>query len=185
MELKTIKNLSKFLSLVLRHKPEVLGIKLDPQGWANTEELITKCQAKGKKLDLMLLKEIVAENDKKRFAFNEDFSRIRASQGHSIQIELGYTPQEPPEILFHGTATRFLQSIKDKGLIKGKRHHVHLSSNRNTALQVGSRHGKPIILEVAAQKMHRAGHTFFLSENGVWLTETVPTNFLNIIDLLR
>ena len=179
MELRTIKKLSKFLSLVLRHRPEVIGLKLSPQGWANTKELLEKCQAQGKKIDFNTLKVIVEQNDKQRFAFNEDFSQIRASQGHSISIDLGYTAQEPPEILYHGTATRFLGSIYAQGLIKGKRHHVHLSANKDTALQVGQRHGKPVILEVAAKAMADTGHAFYLSENGVWLTDHVPPQFLS------
>lgn len=179
MDNKKLKNLSKFLSLVLRHKPEVIGLQLTAQGWANTDELIQKCQAQGKQINLDILKQVVEQNDKKRFAFNEDHTQIRASQGHSIQIDLAYKPQEPPEILYHGTATRFLDSIFAQGLIKGKRHHVHLSANKTTALQVGQRHGKPVILEVAAKTMSRQGHEFFLSENGVWLTESVPSEFLS------
>ena len=179
MENPKLKKLSKFLSLVLRHRPEVIDIELTSQGWANTKELIEKCQAQGRKIDFETLKQVVAQNDKKRFAFNDDYSQIRASQGHSIPIDLGYTHQEPPEVLYHGTATRFLGSIYAQGLIKGKRHHVHLSTNRDTALKVGQRHGKPVILEIAAQKMVNAGHTFYLSENGVWLTEQVPPEFLS------
>lgn len=182
MEPKTIVKLSKFLSLVLRHRPEVIGIQLDPQGWANTDELLAKCKAKGKNINLDTLKEIVAKNDKKRFAFNEDYSQIRASQGHSIQVELGYSPQKPPEVLYHGTTTRFLKSILAKGLIKGKRHHVHLSTKKQTALLVGMRHGKVVLLEVAAKKMQEAGYIFYLSENEVWLTETVPPEYLKHLD---
>ena len=182
MEIKTIKKLSKFLSLVLRHRPEVIDLQLDAQGWADTQELIAQCQAHGKSLNLEILQQVVSQNDKKRFAFNEDGSKIRASQGHSIHIDLGYTPMQPPATLFHGTATHFLSSIMAQGLIKGKRHHVHLSANQETALQVGQRHGKPVILEVAAQAMQQAGHVFYLSENGVWLTEAVPSAFLTMVD---
>ena len=174
----TIAHLSKFLSLILRHRPEVAGLELDPQGWVEVDVLLEKVRAAGHKMDRALLDTVVATNNKKRFAFSEDVLRIRASQGHSVSIELGYEPVRPPEWLFHGTATRHLAAIRTAGLIKGKRHHVHLSRDEATALQVGGRHGKAIVLRVRAGEMHAAGHAFFCSENGVWLTDAAPPEYL-------
>jgi len=178
MHPKTIKKVSKFLSLILRHKPEAIGIQLDRQGWANTEELIRKMSAKGTRVDRTLLEEVVAQNNKKRFSFNADGTKIRANQGHSIQIDLGLEAVEPPEFLYHGTATRFLDSIRQSGLEKRSRQHVHLSKDKATAINVGGRHGKPVILIVEAGKMHKAGYSFFISKNGVWLTDNVPVTYL-------
>lgn len=175
---KNIIKLSKFLSLVLRHQPKVIGIELDENGWTNVQQLIQKMNNYGKTINLKTLKEVVENNDKKRFAFDERGTRIRANQGHSIQIDLGYTAQEPPEILYHGTATRFLTSIYQTGLQKRNRHHVHLSADLDTASKVGKRHGKLVILEVIAKQMRQAGHEFFISENGVWLTDHVPVQYL-------
>jgi putative RNA 2'-phosphotransferase len=169
---------SKFLSLVLRHKPELIGITLDSAGWVPVSELLRACQAHGKSLTLAELHEVVASNDKQRFSLSEDEQMIRANQGHSISIELGYKPALPPDILYHGTVEKFLPSIKVGGLKKGDRHHVHLSTDFETARRVGHRRGKPIILKVEAGRMHRNGHEFFRSENGVWLTEHVPTEYL-------
>ena len=132
----------------------------------------------GHPLTMASLEEIVATNEKRRFAFNADKSKIRASQGHSIEIDLQLTPQVPPAILYHGTATRFVASIKAQGLLAGSRQHVHLSANLETASKVGQRHGKPIVLEVRAGEMHHAGLAFYQSENGVWLTEHVPVEFI-------
>jgi len=176
-EKETIK-LSKFLSLVLRHQPEIIGISLDEQGWVDVNELRKKSAAYGKVFTMEMLEYIVDTNSKKRFAFSEDKRKIRASQGHSVDVDLGYEPQTPPEILYHGTATHFVESILKSGLNKRKRTHVHLSADRETAIKVGQRHGKPVIFEVAAQKMQAAGHEFYLSENGVWLTDVVPAAFL-------
>ena len=178
MNTKNTVKISKFLSLVLRHKPQTIGLQLDKQGWADTQELIDKCNEFGKKIDRKTLIHVVETNNKKRFSFNEDGSRIRASQGHSIKIDLGYTPLQPPTVLYHGTATRFLSSIWEKGLIKKDRHHVHLSADKETAQKVGARHGKPVILLIDALEMHRQGHAFFKSENDVWLTERVPNQFI-------
>jgi putative RNA 2'-phosphotransferase len=169
---------SKFLSLVLRHEPERIGLALDASGWAKVDELLTKCRAHGVALERAELKEIVATNGKKRFAFSPGGDRIRASQGHSIEVSLGYTPQAPPAQLFHGTATRFLTAIRAEGLCKGSRQHVHLSPDAETARRVGQRHGKPAVLIVRAGVMHAAGQIFYLSENGVWLTDHVPAEFL-------
>lgn len=169
-----LKNISKFLSLVLRHQPQKIDLKLDAQGWAETQELINKMP----NLTLELLKEVVSTNAKKRFAFNEDGSKIRASQGHSLSVELGYSPSQPPTILYHGTATQHLDAIAIKGLLKMNRQHVHLSENIETATQVGQRHGKLVLLEVAAEAMQEAGFLFYLSANGVWLTDEVPVEYL-------
>ncbi len=175
---KQLKGKSKFLSLILRHKPEIIGLVLDAQGWADVDTLLEKLRAEGKGLSKEELGEVVEKNNKKRFSFNEDKTRIRASQGHSIKLDLGYEPVQPPEFLYHGTATRYVNSIRKQGLIKGSRHHVHLSEQLDTAKNVGSRHGVPVILTVKTQEMYEAGFRFFVSENGVWLTENVPVDYL-------
>jgi putative RNA 2'-phosphotransferase len=173
MQNRTVK-ISKFLSLVLRHKPEEIGIRLDAAGWVTVDELLRACQAHGLSIRRDELEEVVRTNDKKRFAFSEDRQFIRASQGHSVEVKLDYQPLTPPETLYHGTATRFLDSIQAQGLVKGKRHHVHLSSDEATAVKVGARHGKAVVLVVESLRMHRDGFLFYRSENGVWLTEEVP-----------
>lgn len=175
---KRIRQISKLLSLVLRHKPEKIGLTLDPQGWVAVAELLAALQHNGTPLSRPQLENVVAQNDKKRFAFSEDGLRIRASQGHSVPIELGYEAQEPPEWLYHGTVDRFLDAIRSEGLTKQKRHHVHLSADLATAEKVGGRRGKPVILKVRALEMHQQGHQFLRSENGVWLVEHVPAGFL-------
>ena len=175
-----IVSISKFLSLILRHKPEEIGLWLDPEGWAGLEELLRLSAAKGKILTRSLLEEVVATNDKQRFAFNANRSKIRASQGHSIVVQLGLNPLEPPVELFHGTATRFLEDIRREGILKGKRHHVHLSIDPASSTKVGQRHGQPVVLRIAAGEMHRAGHTFYSSANGVWLTDHVPPAFFEV-----
>lgn len=178
MENKDLVRTSKFLSLVLRHAPEKIGLVLDENGWADVSDLIERARGQGVELDRALLNEIVSTNDKKRFAFNVDGLRIRANQGHSVDIELALEPRQPPEILYHGTATRFIDSIKAQGLHSGERQHVHLSADEATAIKVGQRHGKPVVLTVRSGEMHRAGRTFVLSENGVWLTEKVPAEYI-------
>jgi len=177
MEKRLVKK-SKFLSLVLRHKPEVIGLKLDEAGWVSVNELIKACSENKFELTLGELREIVETNDKKRFAFSDDGKRIRASQGHSVDIELGYSPAIAPDKLFHGTASRFLGSIFSKGLIKGNRHHVHLSADVETAHSVGTRHGKPVVLEIDSAQMQTDGFLFYISENGVWLTDSVPVEYI-------
>lgn len=174
--------LSKFLSLVLRHKPETVGVQLDEGGWVAVDELLSACQQHGKQISMQQLLLIVETNDKQRFAFNEDKTRIRANQGHSIDVQLGYREQQPPAVLFHGTASRFVDSIKANGLIKGKRHHVHLTTNKETASAVGSRYGKPVLLTIDATAMHTKGYTFFFSDNGVWLTDHVPACYISFTD---
>lgn len=173
--------LSKFLSLVLRHQPDLIGITSDEKGWVPVSELRKKATAYGNSFSLEELEYVVETNSKKRFAFSDDKGKIRASQGHSVAIDLGYEPKMPPEILYHGTATHFVESILKSGLEKRKRTQVHLSADQENAIKVGQRHGKPAIFEVAAGQMHTAGHLFYLSENGVWLTDSVPTVFLKVI----
>jgi putative RNA 2'-phosphotransferase len=170
--------LSKFLSLVLRHKPEEIGLALDENGWANVDELLRLASQSGRPLTRPILEQIVAESDKQRFAFSDDGRRIRANQGHSLAVDLALPPSQPPEMLYHGTASRFLDSIRAGGLQAGSRQHVHLSLDVATAIKVGQRHGKPVVLEVRAGAMHAAGNPFYLSANGVWLTERVPVEFL-------
>lgn len=170
--------MSKFLSLVLRHKPEQIGLTLDEAGWADVSELIRLARQAGIVLDEALIAQVVQQNDKQRFALSPDGQRIRANQGHSIQVALGLEPVEPPDFLYHGTATRFLDAILREGLNPGNRQHVHLSSGVSTAIRVGQRHGKPVVLEVKAGPMHRASHLFYRSDNGVWLTNHVPPQYL-------
>ncbi|MFN8256361.1 MAG: RNA 2'-phosphotransferase [Bacteroidales bacterium] len=171
-------NISKFLSLVLRHKPEIIGIQLDSNGWTDIDTLIEKSNEQGIKLTKALLKHIVETNPKKRFAIDESFSRIRANQGHSVSVELGYESKQPPEFLFHGTSEKSVSSILKSGLEKRKRHHVHLSSDIETATNVGKRHGKPFVFIVMAKSMFGDNFKFYLSENGVWLTDHVPAKYL-------
>ena len=178
MNAEQTKRTSKFLSLVLRHQPEKIGIALDPAGWTSVAELLDALARHGKPVSRADLKFVVANNDKQRFALSDDGESIRASQGHSVDVELGSVPAEPPETLFHGTVEKFLDSIRSQGLLKGKRHHVHLSATRETAIAVGGRRGLPIVLTVHAHAMRAAGHDFFLSANGVWLTECVPAEFV-------
>ncbi|HEV7330603.1 MAG TPA: RNA 2'-phosphotransferase [Flavisolibacter sp.] len=176
---KEITRLSKFLSLILRHRPQTIGLQLDAQGWASVDELLQKLRNSQNPLDRKTLEYIVATNNKKRFAFNEDGTKIRASQGHSLAIDLGYTPVPPPKVLYHGTAIINTEAIQREGLKKRSRQHVHLSADKETARTVGQRHGKPIVLEVDAAAMHADGYTFFLSANGVWLTDHVPPQYLH------
>lgn len=175
---KETTRISKFLSLVLRHQPETIGIELDDNGWTDVNTLIEKSNQAGVKFDFEVLKHVVDTNSKKRFAFNDSFELIRASQGHSVDVELGYTPQTPPAILYHGTAVKNIASILASGLEKRERHHVHLSADTETAIMVGQRYGKPFVFEVDAAKMHADGFPFFISENGVWLTDGVPAQYL-------
>ena len=172
--------LSKYLSLVLRHEPSKIDLELDDQGWAEVSELLSALAAHGKSTTREQLDHVVETNNKQRFRFSADGTRIRANQGHSINIELGLEPATPPNFLYHGTATRFIASIMEQGLLPGTRQHVHMSEERDTARQVGSRHGKPVILTVKSAEMQRDGFLFTRSENGVWLTENVPVSYLQI-----
>ena len=175
------KKKSKFLSLVLRHEPQAAGVTLDEAGWVDVATLLSGCAKAGVQIDDAELREIVRTSDKQRFALSDDGTRIRANQGHSVEVELGYEPADPPETLWHGTAEKHAESIRREGLIKGSRHHVHLSPSAETASAVGRRHGKLVMLEVAAGQMCRDGFTFYRSANGVWLTDHVPVKYLRVI----
>lgn len=170
--------LSKFLSLVLRHKPETIGIQLDTNGWTDVPTLIENINRTGRSIDFEMLESIVETNAKQRFAFNASRDKIRASQGHSVQVDLGYTAMVPPAILYHGTGEKSVTGILQTGLEKRNRHHVHLSADVPTAIQVGQRHGKPFVFEILSGQMHEAGHLFYRSDNGVWLTDRVPVKYL-------
>jgi putative RNA 2'-phosphotransferase len=171
--------LSKRLSYVLRHAPGSIGVELDAGGWVAVDELLAAFARHGQALSRAELEQLVQRSDKRRFAFSADGGRIRASQGHSVAVELGYAAQTPPELLFHGTIERYLAAIRDQGLHKGRRHHVHLSVNRELALIVARRRrGSPVVLEVAAGAMAREGFELFCSDNGVWLVSHVPARFL-------
>jgi putative RNA 2'-phosphotransferase len=169
---------SKLLSLVLRHNPGAIGVQLDAGGWADLDELVACADRSGNKISRELILQVVAESDKQRFALSADGRRIRANQGHSINVDLGLVQTEPPEVLFHGTAVRFLDSIFASGLNAATRQHVHLSADVETALRVGRRHGSPAVLRVDSRGLHVAGQAFFRSENGVWLTSQISPQFL-------
>jgi putative RNA 2'-phosphotransferase len=173
---------SKFLSFVLRHEPAAIGIELDRAGWVDVDLLLRGCADKGRPLSRAELEEIVATSPKQRFAFSEDGSRIRANQGHTTSVELGYEAAAPPPVLFHGTVREVLAAIRDKGLQRMERHYVHLSPDEATARAVGGRRGKPVILCIDAGAMHAAGHVFFRTPNGVWLTNAVPSEFISAWD---
>ncbi|MCZ6860306.1 MAG: RNA 2'-phosphotransferase [Alphaproteobacteria bacterium] len=172
---------SKLLSLVLRHRPEVLGITLDRAGWTGVPALLDALARVGEPMSMHDLERLVAESDKQRFAFNADYSLIRANQGHSVPVELGLAPTKPPETLYHGTARHVVVGILREGLSKRKRHHVHLHADRNTATAVGQRHGEVVILTVEARAMHRDSYEFYVTANDVWLTETVPPSYIRRI----
>ncbi|KJZ19609.1 RNA 2'-phosphotransferase [Loktanella sp. S4079] len=168
-------NKSKFLSFVLRHKPDEIGVELDTQGWGSVAQIANKS---GGKLSVQEILDIVATSDKKRFSLSPDQAQVRANQGHSFPVDLGLQRQTPPDTLYHGTATRFVDAIVTEGLRKQSRQHVHLTDNVETATQVGQRYGKAVIFHVDAKSMHTAGHAFYRSENDVWLTEYVEPKFL-------
>ena len=173
-----IDKLSVFISLVLRHKPDAAGITLDEHGWANVDELINGINNTGRKIDMTMLEEIVKTDNKQRYSFNEDKTLIRANQGHSIPVDVELKEQEPPELLYHGTADRFVKSIMTEGLKPMSRLYVHLSKDIETANKVGKRHGKPVILKVYSGRMYREGIKFYFSENGIWLTKKVDAKYL-------
>lgn len=172
--------ISKFLSLVLRHNPQRIGIVLDPAGWTDIQTLLAKAAQAGKPITRDLLERIVAESDKQRFAISDDGLRVRANQGHSVVVDLALPISAPPDLLYHGTADRFLPSILRTGLERRNRHHVHLTADRATAVAVGSRYGKPIVLSIAARRMVEAGYEFRCSANGVWLVEAVAVDFIEV-----
>ncbi len=169
---------SKFLSYVLRHKPDSIGLKLDKNGWTDILELIKCANSHGNSLTKKSILDAVKNNDKQRFMLSSDDTRIRASQGHSLNIDLELESQKPPEHLYHGTAKRFLSSIFEKGIHPSSRNHVHLSVSYETAMVVGRRYGKPIVLKIDSKKMNDDGCIFFLSENGIWLTEYVSPFYI-------
>jgi putative RNA 2'-phosphotransferase len=170
--------ISKFLSLVLRHRPQVAGLTLDSAGWVPVEAVLAGCASKGLPITRDELDEVVARNNKRRFAFDESGTLIRANQGHSVEVDLELEPAEPPDVLYHGTAERLGDAIRQEGLMKMRRHHVHLSADVETARIVGARHGKPLVFRVDAGAMRAAGFTFYRSENGVWLVDRVPPEYL-------
>ncbi|WP_277964424.1 RNA 2'-phosphotransferase [Pseudomonas sp. RIT-To-2] len=181
MTSKPLNDLSKFLSYVLRHEPHTIGLTLDSEGWADLDQLITGAASQGRTLDRDLIRTVVDSSDKKRFALSSNGQRIRAVQGHSTtSVNLQHQEQEPPALLYHGTATRFLDSIREQGLIAGARHHVHLAEDTATATAVGQRYGKPVVLRIETQAMRQQGFKFFRAENGVWLVDSVPARFLGL-----
>jgi len=163
---------------VLRHDPGAAGLTLGDGGWVEVDALLDALARNGKPIDRVTLEQLVRENDKQRFALSSDGLRIRASQGHSVGVELGYAASPPPELLYHGTVEPFLASIRVGGLLRGARQHVHLSETPDVAVSVGRRRGPPVVIEVDAGTMAREGHEFFRSDNGVWLTSHVPARFL-------
>jgi putative RNA 2'-phosphotransferase len=170
--------ISKFLSYVLRHQPQSIGLNLDKNGWARVDEILKNASLR---FSIEELKQVVNNNDKQRFSFNEDFSLIKANQGHSVKIALAFQSVTPPDTLYHGTAQHFLKSIQQQGLLKGTRHHVHLSQDIETASKVGRRHGQLMILRIEAKRMYEEGYAFYLSDNHVYLVDTVPPRYLQVI----
>jgi putative RNA 2'-phosphotransferase len=175
-----LKKISKSMSYVLRHRPDAIGIELQEGGWIGVDKLLQAFERAGQSFSLEVLERVVTENDKQRFEFSADRLEIRARQGHSVEVDLGYAACAPPKVLYHGTATRNLDSILKQGLVKGKRHHVHMSTNIETMIQVAMRHGKPVVLAVDAARMHSDGFEFFVTENQVWLTDHVPPEYLSV-----
>jgi len=169
---------SKFLSLVLRHKPETVGVTLDEAGWIDVDLLLDACARHGRPVTREQLDEIVRSSDKQRFALSEDGRRIRANQGHSVEVELGHERATPPELLYHGTPEKAVEAICREGLKKMQRHHVHLSEDPAQTLAVGARRGRPVLLTIRAGDMHRAGIEFFKTPNNVWLTDAVPPTYI-------
>lgn len=173
MNAEKIRRISKRLSYILRHQPDSVGLTLAPGGWVSVNDLLAAIR-----ISRELLDEVVFTNDKQRFEYSDDATQIRARQGHSTTVDLQYESAVPPDLLFHGTATRFLESIFQNGLLRGQRHHVHLSIDREMMIAVGSRHGKPVVLEVNAKQMVDDGKQFFVTGNHVWLTDHVPPQYL-------
>ncbi|NRT72703.1 RNA 2'-phosphotransferase [Clostridium beijerinckii] len=172
--------ISKFISLILRHKPEEIGLTLDEYGYINTSDLIKGLNKKGHKVTISDIERIVAEDGKQRYSFDNDKTKIKANQGHSIKVNLELQVVEPPEVLYHGTATRFMDSIFREGIKKQNRQYVHLSADIETATKVGKRHGELVIFKINSEQMNKDGYKFFLSENKVWLTDYVPAKYFEI-----
>jgi len=177
----SLQSTSKYMSLILRHKPEVIGITLDEHGWANVDELIAGIN-QTHPMTMETLEQIVREDEKQRYSFNKDRTLIRANQGHSIPVDVELEEVTPPEILYHGTGEKYVASIDMQGLIPKSRLYVHLSGDYDTAVKVGQRHGRPVIYRVLSGKMSEAGISFYRSVNGVWLTKAVPVNYLEKIN---
>ena len=173
----SLKSTSRYISLILRHKPEVIKITLDEHGWADVDELI-RGVARTHPLTMEMLEKIVAEDEKQRYSFNEDRTLIRANQGHSIPVDVELPVEAPPEILYHGTGEKYTASIDRQGLLPKSRLYVHLSEDRETAVKVGGRHGRPVVYEVLSGEMAREGHIFYCSVNGIWLVGDVPVRYL-------
>lgn len=174
----SLTELSKFLSYVLRHQPQAIDLVLPKDGWVSVDELIQNANRHGKSISRDILETIVDKDDKQRYSFNGDKTLIRANQGHSLPVDLNLPEVAPPEFLYHGTALRNCDSIREKGLLKQQRHHVHLSQDQQTAMLVGKRYGKPVVLRVLAVQMAGKGYVFYKSDNGVWLTDAVPPQFI-------
>ena len=178
MDARRLVKISKYLSKHLRHEPERLGLELAPGGWVRVDDLLAACARNHFPITRDQLDEVVAGNDKRRFSLDPTGTLIRANQGHSTPVDLQLEPAVPPAVLYHGTGAQHVEAIRSDGLKKMARHHVHLSIDVPTATKVGARHGKPVVFEVDAAAMHQAGHTFYVSANGVWLTDTVPPEYL-------
>ncbi|NNE01427.1 MAG: RNA 2'-phosphotransferase [Pirellulaceae bacterium] len=179
MNTKEQKKISKFLSLVLRHRPEKIGIALDDAGWVDVDVLLTAINQHSRALTLDQLECVVRENDKQRFIFSDDQQRIRANQGHSVPVDLDHESAVPPDVLLHGTPERFVAAIAKQGLEKMQRHHVHLHADSAVANAVGARRGKAVLLRIRSGEMHRAGHRFWVTPNQVWLVDHVPAEFID------
>jgi putative RNA 2'-phosphotransferase len=178
MDPKAATRLSKFLSQHLRHQPQAIGLTLQVGGWVNVADLLAACAAHGHPMSRDELADIVEDSDKQRFAFDETGQRLRAQQGHSVEIDLQLTPAEPPAVLYHGTAPAALPAIRAAGLQKMNRHHVHLTTDEATARRVGQRRGRPTLLAIDAAALHAAGGVFYRSGNGVWLVDSVPPQYV-------
>jgi putative RNA 2'-phosphotransferase len=174
-------SVSRFISPILRHNPQAIGITLDSGGWADTNALISGMNVKGRSITVEQLKEIVASNDKQRFKFNDDYSKIRANQGHSVPVDVGLKETQPPDVLYHGTASRFIGAIQGKRLIPQSRLYVHLSADTETAYKVGKRYGKPVVLTIDSSRMYKDGFRFYLSANNVWLISAIPAEYIERI----
>jgi putative RNA 2'-phosphotransferase len=182
VDARRIVTVSKFLSKHLRHQPEALGLTLEPGGWVRVEDLLAGCERAGFRISWAELNEVVEKNDKQRFGFDETGERIRANQGHSAPVDLQLEASTPPDVLFHGTADHAVAEILRTGVQRMSRHHVHLSITTETARAVGKRHGKPVILRVDAAAMYRDGVPFYLSDNGVWLVDEIPPQYLSLAE---
>ena len=182
MKDKQKNDLSKFISLILRHKPDVIGISIDEYGWANVEDLINGIKKYGKEIDMDVLEDIVSTDNKQRYSFSADKQFIRANQGHSIKVNVELKEMQPPDFLYHGTSSKSMESIMNEGLKPMSRLYVHLSNDYNTAINVGKRHGEPVVLKIHARRMYEDGNKFYISENRVWLTEYVGKKYMMIVN---